>query len=169
MSSRNGHPLDRQVGGEHYLNQKIQPSDIVADYNLNFWEGNALYMLLRRKDNRRQDQEKAIQWLELNLHYNYQPQVPTERPTDNTQEQCTISDRTLIHVLRHTFDRHELDVERNTAGDMITALRKDEEDDTASNLISFIAGHPTYTTSMKLDALFRILTEGAAECTSCGG
>lgn len=52
-----------QVGGDHYR-QPIQPWDIIDIYGLNFYEGNALKYLLRRKDNRIQDLKKAAHYIE---------------------------------------------------------------------------------------------------------
>jgi len=53
----------KQVGGNHYLN-KIQPWDIIDSWELNFYEGNVLKYLLRRKDNRVQDLQKLIHYAE---------------------------------------------------------------------------------------------------------
>ncbi len=55
---------EKQVGGSHYKNNKTQPWDIIDDYNLNFYEGNALKYLLRTKNNRKEDIQKAIHYLE---------------------------------------------------------------------------------------------------------
>jgi hypothetical protein len=55
---------DKQVGGDHYKKNKIQPWDIIDDHNLNFYEGNALKYLLRRKGKREEDLQKAIHYLE---------------------------------------------------------------------------------------------------------
>lgn len=59
MSSR-----DKQVGGDHYRKHKIQPFDIIDEYELGFDEGNALKYLLRRKGNRLEDLQKAAHYLE---------------------------------------------------------------------------------------------------------
>jgi hypothetical protein len=56
---------DKQIGGDHYKKNKIQPWDIIDDHNLNFYEGNALKYLLRRKGEREEDLQKAIHYLEL--------------------------------------------------------------------------------------------------------
>ena len=55
--------MRKQVGGVHYK-RNIQPWEIIDEYNLNFYEGNALKYLLRRKDNRLQDLEKAKHYIE---------------------------------------------------------------------------------------------------------
>lgn len=56
----------RQVGGDHYLDHGCQPWDIIEDWDLDFWEGNALKYLLRRKPgvSRAEDLRKAIHYLE---------------------------------------------------------------------------------------------------------
>lgn len=59
MSSR-----DRQVGGDHYSKHKIQPFDIIDEYGLDFYEGNALKYLLRHKGSRVEDLEKAAHYIE---------------------------------------------------------------------------------------------------------
>lgn len=55
---------DRQVGGDHYKLHKVQPWDIIEEYGLDFFEGNALKYLLRKKDNRVEDLKKAVHYLE---------------------------------------------------------------------------------------------------------
>ena len=42
-------PEARQVDGTHYLSKAIQPWDIIETYGLDFFEGNVLKYLLRRK------------------------------------------------------------------------------------------------------------------------
>jgi hypothetical protein len=54
----------KQVGGSHYKDRAIQPWDIILEYKLDFWEGNALKYLLRRKNNRLEDLKKARHYLD---------------------------------------------------------------------------------------------------------
>lgn len=56
-----------QVGGDHYSRHTIQPFDIIDEYGLNFYEGNALKYLLRKKKgaNRGMDLEKAKHYIEI--------------------------------------------------------------------------------------------------------
>jgi len=42
--------MKKQIDGDHYTKRKIQPWDIIEEYNLDFFEGNALKYLLRYKD-----------------------------------------------------------------------------------------------------------------------
>lgn len=55
-----------QVGGGHYQGQAMQPWDIIDEYGLDFWEGNALKYLLRKKPGvaRVEDLRKAKHYLE---------------------------------------------------------------------------------------------------------
>jgi hypothetical protein len=59
-------PEKYQVGGDHYVRHAIQPWDIIDCYDLDFYEGNALKYLLRRKigESRVQDLKKCQHYLE---------------------------------------------------------------------------------------------------------
>jgi hypothetical protein len=57
----------KQVGGDHYKRHNTQPWHIIDEYELNFYEGNALKYLLRRKSDRKEDLEKCIHYLEKEL------------------------------------------------------------------------------------------------------
>ncbi len=58
---------DKQVGGTHYTDMKLQPWDIIAMNNLDYWEGNVIKYLLRRKADRVEDLKKALHYLEYLL------------------------------------------------------------------------------------------------------
>jgi len=64
MAERFEDTLKRQVGGDHYKQLPIQPWEIIDACGLSFYEGNAIKYILRKKDNRIQDLEKAIHYLE---------------------------------------------------------------------------------------------------------
>lgn len=55
-----------QVGGSYYHGRGIQPWDIIEAWDLDFWEGNAIKYILRRKPGtpRTLDLHKAIHYLE---------------------------------------------------------------------------------------------------------
>ncbi len=55
---------ERQVGGDHYRKFKIQPWDIIDEYDLSFYEGSALKYLLRSKSDRLEDLKKARHYLD---------------------------------------------------------------------------------------------------------
>ena len=56
--------FNKQVGGDHYKKHKFQPWNIIAEYNLDYWEGNILKYLLRKKKNRKEDIQKLIHYAE---------------------------------------------------------------------------------------------------------
>lgn len=59
-------PADfKQVDGDHYLGRAMQPWDIIEAWDLDFWEGNCLKYLLRRKPgtDRVTDLQKAQHYL----------------------------------------------------------------------------------------------------------
>lgn len=57
---------DRQEGGDHYQGRAMQPWDVIEAWSLDFWEGNCLKYLLRRKPgtSRLLDLEKARHYLD---------------------------------------------------------------------------------------------------------
>lgn len=55
---------DHQIGGNHYMVHATQPWDIIEEYELDYFEGNALKYLLRRKENRKEDLQKARHYIE---------------------------------------------------------------------------------------------------------
>lgn len=58
----------KQVGGSHYIDHKIQPWDIVDEYGLSHYLALATKYILRNKDNRVQDLEKAIHCIEHEIY-----------------------------------------------------------------------------------------------------
>lgn len=69
-----------QVGGDHYLGKPMQPWDIIEAWDLDFWEGNCLKYLLRRKPgtDRVTDLQKA-------QHYLAKCIARAEAPTDGAE------------------------------------------------------------------------------------
>lgn len=57
----------KQIGGNHYKNKKFQIWDIVDDYELNYYLGNAIKYILRNKNDRIEDLQKAIHYLEAEV------------------------------------------------------------------------------------------------------
>jgi hypothetical protein len=62
-----------QVGGDHYTKRAIQPFDVIREYGMDFFEGNALKYLLRWKD------KGGIEDLEKAMHYIAEVIANTER------------------------------------------------------------------------------------------
>lgn len=64
MTRDNDFDRTKQVGGDHYKSNPIQPWDIIDAYGLGFYEGNVIKYVLRKKgDERVQDLKKAIHYL----------------------------------------------------------------------------------------------------------
>lgn len=59
---------EKQVGGEHYRQQKIQHWDLVAELGLDYYVGNITKYLFRWRDkNGVEDLEKALHYMEKYL------------------------------------------------------------------------------------------------------
>ena len=79
----------RQVGGAHYTDLAIQPSEFVHRNRLGWCEGNAIkYVCRHRAKNGRQDIEKAIHYLQLLLEWEYAhaPADPVPDPAPGCRE-----------------------------------------------------------------------------------
>ena len=58
--------LKKQVGGEHYKEMNVQPIELIASLDLNFFQGNVVKYLSRRKgDDDITDWQKALHYCEL--------------------------------------------------------------------------------------------------------
>lgn len=60
-------PRNKQEGGEHYTKFDVQPWDIIDWFKLNFYEGNILKYLLRKKGDRVEDLRKLIHYAEKEI------------------------------------------------------------------------------------------------------
>jgi len=64
--------LDKQVGGKHYQNMKIQPAEFINENKLLFAEGNAIkYICRHQSKGKEEDVRKAIHYLEMILERDY--------------------------------------------------------------------------------------------------
>ena len=55
--------LDKQVGGKHYKNMKIQPAEFINENKLLFAEGNAIkYICRHQSKGKEEDVRKAIHY-----------------------------------------------------------------------------------------------------------
>lgn len=59
--------LKKQIGGDHYNKSVIQPWHIIDSHGLNFYVGNAIKYILRKKGDRVEDLQKAIHYLERQI------------------------------------------------------------------------------------------------------
>ena len=63
---------DKQIGGSHYLNFKIQPSEFANKNNLPFAEGNAIKYICRHKDKGgKEDLKKAKHYIDMIIERDY--------------------------------------------------------------------------------------------------
>ena len=68
LKAHRGHlkATDRQVGGKHYKNFKIQPIEFITANNLNFIQGCVIKYICRfDKKNGKEDLDKVIHYCEL--------------------------------------------------------------------------------------------------------
>lgn len=64
--------LDRQEGGSHYKDQKIQPIEYIQANNLGFIEGNVIkYITRHHVKNGAEDVHKVIHYCQLLLELKY--------------------------------------------------------------------------------------------------
>jgi len=64
--------LEKQVGGKHYKNMKIQPAEFINENKLLFAEGNAINYICRHSiKGKEEDVRKAIHYLEMILERDY--------------------------------------------------------------------------------------------------
>lgn len=64
---------DRQIGGDHYKDYKIQPSVFINGNKLLFAEGNAIkYICRHKKKGKAKDIDKAIHYLEMIKERDYE-------------------------------------------------------------------------------------------------
>ena len=64
--------LEKQVGGKHYRNMKIQPAHFINENKLLFAEGDAIKYICRHSaKGKEQDIKKAIHYLEMILERDY--------------------------------------------------------------------------------------------------
>ena len=63
---------NKQVGGDHYKNMAIQPSEFIYKNNLNWLQGNAIkYICRHNRKHGNEDLDKAIHYLELLKEWEY--------------------------------------------------------------------------------------------------
>ena len=68
-------PKDKQIGGQHYKNLSIQPSEYIVRNNLDWFSGNVIKYITRWKskhdslDKQLEDIDKAIHYLEVLKSY----------------------------------------------------------------------------------------------------
>ena len=65
--------LDKQVGGKHYKNMKIQPAEFINENKLLFAEGNAIkYIVRASKKGGKEDLLKAKHYIDMIIERDYE-------------------------------------------------------------------------------------------------
>lgn len=79
-------PLDKQVGGNHYKDQRIQPVEYIHANGIGYFEGNVVKYVTRwRKKNGIADLEKAKHYIELLIELeNRNVHLDTQKGTDSS-------------------------------------------------------------------------------------
>lgn len=66
-------PSTRQVGGDHYKDMAIQPSEFIYKNGLNWLQGNAIkYVVRHARKGGAQDLEKAKHYIDLLMEWEYE-------------------------------------------------------------------------------------------------
>lgn len=66
MEKQSNSSLEIQVGGAHYKDMKMQPIELIAQLNLDFFHGNFVKYISRYKNkNGKQDLEKCLHYIQL--------------------------------------------------------------------------------------------------------
>ena len=80
-------PYKKQIGGNHYMNMKIQPSEFINKNKLQFVEGNAIKYICRHANKGEvQDLEKAKHYIDMIIERDYDPQNPDMTPMTEEEE-----------------------------------------------------------------------------------
>jgi hypothetical protein len=92
-------PINRQVGGGHYLDYEIQPIEFIQKNRVPFCEGNVIkYVMRHAYKNGRQDLEKAIHYLEMLIEMEYLGD--RQKPVNISSEDVSTSEiSSIIEVL----------------------------------------------------------------------
>ena len=90
--------MKKQIGGNHYAKHKIQPWDIIDEYNLDYYLGNVLKYVLRAKDkNGIEDLKKAQHYLEYVVQKEQRiAKISMETARQSTKMQKTGKDMGLL-------------------------------------------------------------------------
>ena len=86
-------PYKKQIGGSHYKNMIMQPSEFINKNRLPFAEGSAIkYICRHAAKGKEQDIEKAIHYLEMILERDYEDrnQLTSKVTSDHRRTQKKI-------------------------------------------------------------------------------
>ena len=79
-------PTDFQVGGDHYREMKIQPTEFIHSNGIGFIEGNIIkYLCRHRMKNGKQDLEKAAHYLQMLIAMEYPEKFESKPEADDDE------------------------------------------------------------------------------------
>ena len=102
-------PYDTQVGGNHYKDMKIQPSEFINENKLQFAEGNAIKYICRHgSKGQKQDLEKAKHYIDMIIERDYGDDVEKSKvfksvPLYTVSDDLPVSDEDSMDDLSEGF------------------------------------------------------------------
>ena len=95
-------PYEKQVGGSHYKNMVVQPSEFINKNRLPFAEGSAIkYICRHAAKGKEQDIEKAIHYLEMILERDYEDRNQLTFKVTSNHRRTQKKIRTKNHAAKH--------------------------------------------------------------------
>ena len=94
----------KQIGGAHYKNMVVQPSEFINKNKLQFAEGNAIKYICRHAHNGEvQDLEKAKHYIDMIIERDYGPQeswIDGYNKWKDLQKKGVVSDKVKLGDLK---------------------------------------------------------------------
>ena len=106
-------PYDTQVGGNHYKDMKIQPSEFINKNELQFAEGNAIKYICRHgSKGQKQDLEKAKHYIDMIIERDYPAEKIPEKvflPESDEDSMDDLSEgfKSMVEVITSSSDAIE--------------------------------------------------------------
>ena len=95
-------PYKKQIGGSHYKNMIMQPSEFINKNRLPFAEGSAIkYICRHAAKGKEQDIEKAIHYLEMILERDYEDRNKLTSKVTSTRRRIKREVRQKNHTAKH--------------------------------------------------------------------
>ena len=95
-------PYKKQIGGSHYKNMIMQPSEFINKNRLPFVEGSAIkYICRHAAKGKEQDIEKAIHYLEMILERDYEDRNKLTSKVTSTRRRIKREVRQKNHTAKH--------------------------------------------------------------------
>ena len=95
-------PYKKQIGGSHYKNMIMQPSEFINKNRLPFAEGSAIkYICRHAAKGKEQDIEKAIHYLEMILERDYEDRNQHTSKVTSTRRRIKREVRQKNHTAKY--------------------------------------------------------------------